>query len=79
MDKAAIKNFIYGGVEELLHDKKFYHYSSVGADYSHFTDEGKVAVAALLDLVAWNIREAENKDLDNRAKQMVINNLRGDQ
>jgi hypothetical protein len=32
MDRAAIKNFIYGGVEELLNDKKFYHHSSVGSD-----------------------------------------------
>jgi hypothetical protein len=77
MDRAAIKNFIYGGVEELLHDKKFYHYSSVGSDYSYFTDEGKVAVVALLDMVAWKMREAENEDLNNRAKKQVLDSLKG--
>jgi hypothetical protein len=77
MDKQAIKNFIYGGVEELLHDKKFYRYSSVGADYSYFTDEGKVALAALLDIVAWKMREAENEDLNNRAKKQVLDSLKG--
>jgi hypothetical protein len=77
MDRAAIKNFIYGGIEELLHDKKFYHHSSVGSDYSYFTDEGKVAVVALLDMVAWKMREAENEDLNNRAKQQVLDSLKG--
>lgn len=77
MDKAAIKSFIYGGIEELLHDKKFYYYSSIGADYSYFTDEGKVAVMALLDMVAWKMREAENEDLDARAKQQVLDTLKG--
>lgn len=77
MDKAAIKNFMYGGVEELLHDKKFYHYSSVGADYSYFTDEGRIAVVAILDMVAWKMREAENEDLDARAKTQVLDALKG--
>jgi hypothetical protein len=77
MDKEAIKQFIYGGIEELLHDKKFYRYSSVGADYSHLTDEGKIAVVALIDMVAWKMREAENADLNNRAKQQVLDTLKG--
>ena len=77
MDKAAIKSFIYGGIEELLHDKKFYYYSSVGADYSYFTEDGKLAVMALLDMVAWKMREAENEDLDARAKQQVLDTLKG--
>jgi hypothetical protein len=58
-------------------DRKFYHHSSVGSDYSYFTDEGKEAVIELMDMIAWKIQEAENADLNNRAKQQVLDSLKG--
>jgi hypothetical protein len=77
MDRDAIKNFIYGGVEELLQDKKFYYHSGIGAGYSHLTDAGKAAVVEFVEIVGWKIREAREEDLNNRAKQQVLDSLKG--
>jgi hypothetical protein len=34
-------------------------------------------VIELMDMVAWKMREAENEDLNNRAKQQVLDSLKG--
>lgn len=76
MQKGAIKDLVYGGVEEILNNRSYYYHSPVGRDYSHFTEEGKVALTEFMDLMAFKIREAENADLDRRAKEQVLEQLK---
>ena len=78
MQKGAIKDLVYGGLEELLNNRNYYYHSSVGASYSHLTDEGKQAVVEFMDLMAWKVREANEADLERRAKQQVIDALKGE-
>ena len=77
MEKSAIKDLIYGGIEEILQNRKYYYSSSIGRDYSHFTEEGKEAVAEFMSLMAYQIRKAEEEDLNTRAKQQVLDTLKG--
>jgi hypothetical protein len=77
MEKAAIKDLIYGGIEEIVQNRRYYYSSSVGRDYSHFTDEGKEAVMEFMSLMAFQVRRAEEQDLEVRAKQQVISALKG--
>ena len=76
MEKAAIKDLIYGGLEEILNNNRYYYHSTVGRDYSHLTDLGKQAVTEFMDIMAYQIRAAENADLDRRAKEQVIASLK---
>lgn len=76
MQKSAIKDFVYGGMEELLNNSRYYYHSSVGASYSHLTEDGKVAVVEFMDLMAWKIKEANEADLDQRAKKQVLDQLK---
>jgi hypothetical protein len=76
MEKAAIKDLIYGGIEEIVQNRRYYYSSSVGRDYSHFTDEGKEAVVEFMSLMAFQVRKAEEEDLEQRAKQQVISALK---
>lgn len=76
MEKGAIKDLVYGGVEEILNNSRYYYHSSVGASYSHLTDAGKQAVGEFMDLMAWKIREANEVDLDQRAKKQVLDQLK---
>jgi hypothetical protein len=76
MEKAAIKDLIYGGLEEILNNNRYYYHSTVGRDYSHLTDIGKQAVGEFMDIMAYKIREANEQDLDQRAKQQVIDQLK---
>lgn len=77
MEKAAIKDLIYGGIEEIVQNRRYYYASSVGRDYSHFTDEGKEALTEFMGLMAYQIRKAEEEDLNTRAKQQVLDTLKG--
>ena len=77
MDKAAIKDLVYGGLEELMNNNRYYYHSSVGSAYSHLTEDGKLAVVEFMDLMAWKIKECNNADLERRAKEQVMNALKG--
>jgi hypothetical protein len=78
MDKEAVKNLMFGGFNELIHDTRYYHHSEVGPEYCYFTDRGKIAVRDFMTQMAVNIRKAEVADLDRRAKEMVIKGLKGE-
>ena len=72
MEKGALKHFIYGSLEELIRDSRYYYHSSVGEAYSHFTEEGNVAVAEFMGAMAYKIRAAEEADLERRAKEQTL-------
>lgn len=76
MQKSAIKDLCYGGLEELLNNNRYYYHSSVGAGYSHLTEEGEEAVVEFMNMVAWKIKEANDLDLDQRAKKQVLDQLK---
>lgn len=77
MNKQAVKDLTYGGLMELVNNRNMYYRSSVGKDYSHFTDEGKAAIAEYMEFMAWKMLQAEDADLDRRAKEMVLKELKG--
>jgi hypothetical protein len=78
MDKGAIKELMYGGVQELMRNRKYYYHSTVGVNYSHWTEEGVKALADYMNLIGWKMLEAEEADLRQRAKEMVISGLKGE-
>jgi hypothetical protein len=77
MEKAAIKDLVYGGIEELINNSRYYYHSSVGRDYSRLTDQGKEAVLEFMDLMAWQVKKANELDLERRAKEQVLSALKG--
>jgi hypothetical protein len=78
MNRDAIKDFMYGGVMELMKNRTYYYYSTVGPEYCHWTEEGEKALAQYMTLVGRQMLEAEEKELDQRAKNIVLNTLKGD-
>ena len=76
MEKQAIKELMYGGISEMMQNRRYYYVSSVGRDYSHWTEEGKEAMQKFLTEMTSHIYEAEQKSLDDRAKKMVLDTLK---
>jgi hypothetical protein len=76
MQKSAIKDLVYGGLEEIINNRQHYYLSSVGRDYSHLTDSGKEAIIEFIDIMAYKIHQAEEADLDRRAKEQVLKELK---
>ena len=78
MEKAALKDLVYGGLTELMNNKSYYYHSTVSSDYSKWTPAGLEAVTKYTVVMAELMIESENKDLDKRAKDMVIRGLKGE-
>ncbi len=77
MEKQAIKELMYGGLKEIMNNNRYYYKSSVGKNYSSFTAAGKEIVEEFVTDLAGYIVEAENAELNERAKDMVMKELKG--
>jgi hypothetical protein len=78
MDKGAIKEFMYGGLKEILSNRNYYYSSGAGADFSHLTEVGEIVVVDFVNLVARTVLESEEKELNTRAKELVVKGLKGE-
>lgn len=76
MKKDAVKDLMFGGVSELMRNPNYYYFSSVGSNYCHWTEPGKLALQEYMELMAVKFHEAELADLDRRAKQLVLGALK---
>lgn len=76
MERTAIKDLLYGGMIEMMQNKDFYYSSSMGAEYSHWTDRGTLAVTEFVISMTQLMHKAEDEMLDERAKQLVMKELK---
>jgi hypothetical protein len=76
MNKQAIKDVLYGSIVEMTRSRDFFYQSSVGHNYSHWTEEGQRVVAYYINLMTPLILEIEEKELDERAKNLVVKELK---
>jgi hypothetical protein len=76
MDRTAIKDLLYGGMLELMRNRQYYYNSGVNSSYNSWTDEGKEALADYMTLVAGKMWEAEQVELDSRARELVVRELK---
>lgn len=76
MEKQAIKELLYGGVSELMKNKRYYYVSSVSKDYNKWTEEGLTALNDFVGVITHYIIAADENDLDRRAKEIVFNSLK---
>jgi hypothetical protein len=75
MERQALKELMYGGIEELLKNSRYYYHSSIGPGYSHFTDEGKKNLAEFLDIVAHEMKKCRDAEDEQRSRELVIKEL----
>jgi hypothetical protein len=76
MEKQAVKDLIYGSLTELMQNPRYYYYSSVGAEYCHWTDEGKVVLTQFMSEIIKLIYTSDKNELDRRAKELVLKELK---
>jgi hypothetical protein len=78
MERGAIKEFMYGGVAEIMRNRKYFYHSSIGVNYCHWTEEGEKALAEYMLIVGQKIVEAEEAEIRSKAKEMTMNALKGE-
>lgn len=72
MTEHDIKNVLYGSVRELTLNRHYFY----NGYKPHFTEEGRRVLSDMLDLYAEKIQEAIKNADDQRAKDMVMKELK---
>ena len=67
---------IYAGLLEIVKDNNLYYHSSIGANYSHLREDGEKALLEWIHLMAPKMLELEERQLDERAKKMMWEELK---
>ena len=75
MERRALKEVLYGGIEELMSNSRYYYTSSISVEYNHWTDEGKAALAEYIELLSYRIKRCQIEEDIKRSKEMVLNEL----
>ncbi len=70
-------NLLLGVLKQAALDKKLSYVSSVGADYSHLTDEGIALLTKTAQLVFINLLKNEQDLLDEKLKEKFMKDLAG--
>ena len=60
----------------MMQNRRYYYRSSMGKNYSHWTDEGHAAVQKFMQDMTQYIYDAEQSELDKRAKEMILKELK---
>ena len=76
MEKPVIKSLIYGGINELMQNEKYYRYSKIGREYCRWTEEGKRALEEFMSDMTFHVYEAEQESLDQRSKDIMLKELK---
>lgn len=76
MEKQAIKDLMYGSLNELMQNRRYYSRSSVGPEYSRWTEEGQVVLKQYMSEITKLIYIADQNELDCRAKELVMKELK---
>jgi predicted methyltransferase len=78
MERGAIKEFMYGGVAELMRNRKYFYHSSVGSSYCHWTEDGQKALAEFMIIIGQEMVEAEETEIRDKAKAMTLRAVKGE-
>jgi hypothetical protein len=78
MDREMVKDVFYGGIVELMDNRKYYYSSGVSHNYNHWTEDGKKALHDYVSFMTVQIAQAEEEEMDRRSKEFVLKTLKGD-
>jgi hypothetical protein len=77
MLRRDVERMIVGSIKEILHDRQYFYYSTVGPDYCHLTNEGKDAIIDLVNILGSRMLLAIEQEDIERSKQLVLDQLKG--
>lgn len=72
-----VEKMIIGSIKEILQDRQYFYYSTVGPDHCRLTQEGKDAIIDLVNILGSRMLVAIEKEDIERSKQLVLEQLKG--
>jgi hypothetical protein len=76
--QSADKDKVYGALKEFTKNERLWRSSPVGREYSHLTDEGREVIADMMQDILRTVDILERKAVDQRAKEIVFETLKGE-
>lgn len=73
----ANRGTVYGAMVEITKNPRLWRNSPVGREYCHFTEEGREVIVDLMQDLLRTVAVLERKALDQRAKEIVFDTLKG--
>jgi hypothetical protein len=70
------KDLIYGGLLELSRNKLVWHESSVSPEYSHLTEDGKVAIMHIVENMFRGLQVIHEQEVKEEAKRQTMEALK---
>ena len=70
------KDIVYGALLELSRNKKVWHESSVSPEYSHLTEDGKVAIIHVIEDMFRGLQSIHNQEVKEEAKRQTLEALK---
>ena len=77
--QTADKDKVYGALKEFTKNPELWKSSSVGREYCSLTPQGREVIADMMQDILRTVDALERKALDQRAKEMVFDTLKGTQ
>lgn len=72
-----VEKMMVGSIKEILKDRNYFYYSSVGPEYCHLTDQGKQAIMDIMNVLGGRLAVAIEKEDIERSKKLVLDELKG--
>ena len=76
MSHEVFQKQIYVSLLEILRDEDLYRQSLIDTKYNKFSEAGKEALLEYMVMMAPAILQKEKQELDKRAKQLVVEELK---
>jgi hypothetical protein len=71
------KDLVYGGLLELSKNRLVWHESTVSPEYSHLTEEGRVAIIHVIEDMFRGLQTIHNQEVKEEAKKQTMESLKG--
>lgn len=75
MRKIAVKNQLYGAIQEMMTDSTLFYRSDMNHDFSHWTDAGKEELMSFMLDFSRKMLKAQKDEDEARARDMVFQSL----
>ena len=73
----ANKGTVYGAMLEITKNPRLWRSSPVGREYCHFTEEGREVITDLMQDLLRTVDAIDRRVVDQRAKEITMDILKG--
>ncbi len=74
--RAMHKDMLYGAMLELAKNQRVWHESSVSAEYSHLTEDGKDAIIHVVEEMFRGLQTINKEEIKEEAKRQTMEALK---